>query len=101
MFVNLCFLDSNILGVMMPYMRTTVTIDADTESLLREEMARTGVSFKQALNQAVRQSLGRRGGRVSVEPVFTAAFPAALSGQSFNRLADEWDDEDTLRELAS
>ena len=35
-------------------MRTTVTLDADTEQLLRERMARRGVSFKQALNDSIR-----------------------------------------------
>ena len=40
-------------------MRTTVTLDADVEALLRRVMAERGVSFKQALNEAVRQSAGR------------------------------------------
>lgn len=43
-------------------MRTTVTLDPDTEQLLREWMAREGVSFKHALNDAVRQAARSRGG---------------------------------------
>ncbi|QHC01719.1 antitoxin [Epidermidibacterium keratini] len=35
-------------------MRTTVTLDPDVESLLRRLMQRRGISFKQALNDAVR-----------------------------------------------
>jgi hypothetical protein len=35
-------------------MRTTVTLDPDTESLVRRLMAERGVSFKQALNDAIR-----------------------------------------------
>ncbi len=35
-------------------MRTTVTLDADTESLVRRLMAERGVSFKRALNDAIR-----------------------------------------------
>jgi hypothetical protein len=35
-------------------MRTTVTLDADTESIVRQLMARRHVSFKQALNDAIR-----------------------------------------------
>jgi hypothetical protein len=31
-------------------MRTTITIDADTEALLRQEVERTGLSFKVVLN---------------------------------------------------
>lgn len=80
-------------------MRTTVTIDADTAALLQEEVARTGLSYKEVLNRAVRSALGPRPKKVGVRPLFRAPFPAGLS--SFNRLADEWDDEDTLRELRS
>lgn len=35
-------------------MRTTVTLDADTEQLVRQRMSEQGVSFKQALNDAIR-----------------------------------------------
>ena len=38
-------------------MRTTVTLDPDTESLVRRSMKRRGVSFKQALNEAIRARL--------------------------------------------
>ncbi|MCB1124900.1 MAG: antitoxin [Verrucomicrobiae bacterium] len=82
-------------------MRTTVTIDSDTEALLRGEAARTGQSFKAVLNQAVKRALGRRSGEDRVEPLFSAPFPAELLPQSFNRLAAEWEDEDTVKELSS
>ncbi len=82
-------------------MRTTVTIDADTEALLRDEAARTGQSFKVVLNDAVKRALGRRAGEARVEPLFPAPFPADLTQASFNRLADEWEDETTVKELSS
>jgi hypothetical protein len=82
-------------------MRTTVTLDADTEALLKDEAARTGQSFKAVLNQTVKRALGRRGAEVRVEPLFSAPFPAELAQQSFNRLATEWEDEDTVKELSS
>lgn len=78
-----------------------MTIDADTEALLKEEAARTGQSFKVVLNQAVKRALGRRSTQVRIEPLFSAPFPAELARQSFNRLAAEWEDEDTARELSS
>lgn len=81
--------------------RTTVTIDADTKALLRDEAARTGQSFKVVLNQAVKRALGRRSGEVRVEPLFSAPFPVLLAQESFNRLAADWEDEDTVRELGS
>lgn len=82
-------------------MRTTVTLDSDTEALIRGEALRTGVSFKAVLNQAVRRALGPRGVAQVLEPLFTAPFPTALTGMNFNRLSAEWEDEDTLRELTS
>lgn len=83
-------------------MRTTVTIDPDTESLLREEMRRSGLSFKETLNQSIRRSLlppGTDPPHHSVSPLFSAPFPAEIG--SFNRLADEWEDAATLRELGA
>ena len=78
-----------------------MTIDADTEALLKDEVTRTGQSFKVVLNQAVKRALGRRSGQVLVEPLFPAPFPIELHDQSFNRLAAEWEDEDTVKELSS
>ncbi|UDY23549.1 hypothetical protein [Nocardioides sp. Kera G14] len=40
-------------------MRTTVTLDPDVEQLVRERMAAKGVSFKRALNDAIRESTPR------------------------------------------
>ncbi len=44
-------------------MRTTVTLDPDTEGLLRRRMRERGLSFKVALNDAIRAGLseGRKG----------------------------------------
>ena len=81
-------------------MRTTVTIGADTETLIREEAARMGQSFQAVLNQSVRRALGPRTRKVRVEPVFRAPFPASLQTESLNRLAAEWEDEDTVKALS-
>lgn len=81
-------------------MRTTVTLDPDTEALLKEETARTGQSFKAVLNQSIRRALGHRARpAVTLKPLFPAAFPAVLLESSMNRLANALDDEDTLQEL--
>ena len=42
-------------------MRTTVTLDSDTEQIVRQRMTERRVSFKQALNDLVRE------GRASAE----------------------------------
>lgn len=87
------------MDAMMQTMRTTVTIDPDTEALLRDEAIRTGLSFKEVLNRAIRQALAPAPAVVTVEPIFPAPFPPGLG--SFNRLGEAWDDDATLRELSA
>ena len=53
-------------------MRTTVTLDSDSQALLEREMARRGISFKEALNRAVRAAFGGEPGRA--DPVRTTTF---------------------------
>jgi hypothetical protein len=51
-------------------MRTTVTLDADVEALLRKEMRRRGEPFKQVLNNAIRAGLrGANRGDEPFEPI--------------------------------
>jgi len=81
-----------------------VTIDPDTESLLRAEIQRTGLSFKQVLNESIRRSLMAKikpMQPIQVVPLFSAPFPTEFSGISFNHLVDELDDETTHRELGA
>jgi hypothetical protein len=42
-------------------MRTTVTLDSDTEQIVRQRMAERRVSFKQALNDLVREGRASAG----------------------------------------
>ena len=41
-------------------MRTTVTLDPDVEAILRKAMRKRDISFKEALNQAIRDGLMAR-----------------------------------------
>ena len=50
-------LDASILMHHDDIMRTTVTLDPDVDRLLKEEMRRSGTTFRQALNQAIRRAL--------------------------------------------
>lgn len=73
-------------------MRTTVTLDPDTEALLRREMARRHVSFKRIVNDAIRRGLG--GGRGSHgEPVeilaFRSEYQPGIDRLRLQQLADE------------
>lgn len=48
-------------------MRTTVTLEADTEQIVRRRMRERGMSFKEALNDAIRSSVERKGERFVTE----------------------------------
>lgn len=45
---------------MLSPVRTTITLDADTEQLIRRRMREQKVSFKQALNDAIRDGCAAR-----------------------------------------
>ena len=45
---------------MMLSLRTTVTLDPDVESLVNAAMRQKGLSFKEAINDAIRAGLGRK-----------------------------------------
>ena len=75
--------------IMMPTMRTTVTLDADTERLLRSAMRERNVSFKAALNDAVRRGLRTRAASEAEPPFTTTAKPMHLrAGIDPTRLHD-------------
>lgn len=40
-------------------MRTTITLDPDVEALLKKTMRERGITFKDAVNQAVRDGLAK------------------------------------------
>lgn len=83
-------------------MRTTVTLEADTELLLREQARKTGRSFKVVLNDSIRRALAQQDKQTTrLAPLFSQPFPPSLAGESFNQLAEQWDDETTLQELSS
>jgi hypothetical protein len=85
---------------MMPVVRTTVTLDSDVDALLRKAMQERGLSFKAALNEAVRAGLapGRARNRYRVRPhhLGQAAVPLTKTLQ----VATELEDEEIVRKLA-
>jgi hypothetical protein len=69
-------------------MRTTVTLDADVEKLIRDAMERTKKSFKRALNDAVRAGLGARRGAPETEPELRARPLGLRRGLDPTRIRD-------------
>ncbi len=74
-------------------MRTTVTLDADAEQLLRNAMHRRRMSFRRTLNDAIRSALSEKPTASRQAPFEVKARPmglrAGVDPTSLNKLADE------------
>jgi Ribbon-helix-helix protein, copG family len=87
---------------MLRDMRTTVTLDPDLAAKLRALARERGVSFKEALNSALRRGLasgeprGRRRYRVASRPL---GLRPGVDLEHALRLAGELDDAETIRKL--
>jgi hypothetical protein len=80
-------------------MRTTVTLDSDTEQLVRARMANKGVSFKQALNDAIRESqVGQPGANRYVLQPLSMGIPAIDLTKAL-QLAGELEDVELIRKM--
>lgn len=77
-------------------MRTTVTLDDDTEALVHQRMRDRGVSFKQALNDAIREGSAARIGFET--PQFAMGVPLVDLDKAL-RLAGDLEDEDLARSM--
>ena len=83
-------------------MRTTITLDPDVDALLEKLIAERKLSFKQAVNFAIREGLNPPG---SDRPRFTlptfnlgdCLIPGEWNAQ---HLADNLEDEEILRKMA-
>ena len=81
-------------------MRTTVTLDDDTQQIVRRLMRNRGLSFKQAINEAI-----RAGARLPPSTyrfrtrTFDMGLPAVPIDKAL-RLAADLEDEALMRKLA-
>ncbi|MGH7263356.1 MAG: CopG family transcriptional regulator [Candidatus Rokuibacteriota bacterium] len=82
-------------------MRTTVTLDPDVAAKLKAVARERGISFKQALNQAVRAGLGAsRRPAPSFEPYTQPmGLRPGLSLDKALGLAAAFEDDETVRRL--
>jgi len=79
-------------------MRTTLTLDPDTEKLLRDEQHRTKSSFKEVLNTAVRTALRpARRSRPKLLPPRPMGLRTGIDPRDLAGLADELEAEIYLR----
>jgi class 3 adenylate cyclase len=82
-------------------MRTTVTLDADVAARLKAVARERRISFKQALNSAVRAGLGaeRRAGRGFRQYAQAMGLRPGLTLDKALQLAAALEDEEVVRRL--
>jgi hypothetical protein len=80
-------------------MRTTVTLDPDVEAKLKAAMRERGVSFKAALNDAVRAGLDASAPVSRPFKVKTAPLGVRINIVKANQIAGEMEDEEILRKM--
>ena len=80
-------------------MRTTVTLDSDTEQLVRARMAERGVSFKQALNDLIREGVpGQRQQAAFATDTASLGVPSVNLDKAL-QLAADLEDEEIVRKM--
>jgi hypothetical protein len=83
--------------------RTTVTLDPDTERIFRNIMRERGVSFKQALNDAIRVGLAptkRNGTRRFTQKTYSLGAEQNFRWDKALAAADAIEDEELSRKLS-
>ncbi len=82
-------------------MRTTVTLDSDAEQIVRQRMAERRVSFKQALNDLVREGWGSADGPRRFRTTTRSMGRARAGLDKALRLAGELEDGELAARLQS
>lgn len=85
-------------------MRTTLTIEPDVEQKLKRQIAKTGLSLKETVNNALRTGLTQtprkaRVPRFRVKPHASGFFPG-IDRDRMNQLADQLEAEAVLAKRA-
>ena len=84
-------------------MRTTVTLDPDVKALLRQLMRKRHLSFKAALNQAIRDGLsgpGRKSHRAYTVSTYRMGYRPEVAWDKALSLASALEDEELARKLS-
>lgn len=78
-------------------MRTTVTLDPGSEQLVRRRMQEQGVSFKQAVNDLIKEGAAQRTERFRTQPV-SMGRPVINLDRAL-QIAGEVEDEESVRKM--
>ncbi len=82
-------------------MRTTVTLDSDTEQIVRQRMTERRVSFKQALNDLVREGRASAEGLRQFNTTTRPMGRAKIDLDKALRLAGELEDGELAKKLGA
>jgi hypothetical protein len=77
--------------------RTTVTLDPDTEQIIRRRMAERGLSFKEALNDAIRSGVLAAEAVPQFRTATTSLGEPTVNLDRALQLAAELEDEELVR----
>lgn len=83
---------------MMTPVRTTVTLDPDVAALIKRAMHERGLSFKEAVNEAIRAGTTGAGGNEAKLPVHDMGEPIVDITKAL-RLAGELEDQELAARL--
>jgi hypothetical protein len=81
-------------------MRTTVTLDPDVEALIRSAMAEQHLTFKDAVNQAIRAGLSPRRREPFRQRTFDLGFRPDIPYDKALQLAAAVEGEEIVRKLS-
>lgn len=81
-------------------MRTTVSLDPDTRLLVERAMRERGMTFKEAINQAIRAGLGARPDATTSYTTPRPLGPASVDLTKALALAGRHEDDAIVRRLA-
>ena len=80
-------------------MRTTVTLDDDTLAVIKRRMSEDGLSFKEALNNAIRDGAARRPAPAAFVTRTADLGVPSVSLDRALQLAAELEDDELVRRL--
>ncbi len=82
-------------------MRTTVTLDSDTEHILRRRMRERNISFKEALNDAIRDGVVEQGSRQAFTTETVSMGESQVNLDRALQVTADLEDDELLRRMRS
>jgi hypothetical protein len=86
---------------MMLPMRTTVTLDPDTEQIVRRRMRERGMSFKDAINDVIRAGASAPAGRRQFRTQVAEMGESRVNLDRALQLAADLEDDELIRKMRS